>query len=70
MFINRIMIRHQLNTTKEKQMKKAKYILIWWDAYGDVCGASTPMEKEEADIALAAMHPSQEARLMVVYSND
>lgn len=50
-------------------MEKTKYILISWDSYGDVCSASIPMEKEEADIALAQIDSSQEARLMVVYSN-
>ncbi len=46
--------------------RKTAFVMVWWNAYGNAC-QSDPMDKEAADIALASMHPSQEARLMLVY---
>lgn len=48
--------------------RTAAYVLIWWNAYGQP-QQSAPMDKATAAAALAAMHPTQDARLSLVYIN-
>ena len=42
------------------------YKIVWWDSYG-IARESALMDKATAEIALANMHPSQDAQIMFVW---
>lgn len=50
-------------------MKKAKYCVKWWDAYGNP-HISSPMSKQAANVFAASMNAEQEAIVFLIYTNN
>ena len=50
-------------------MKKTKYCVKWWDAYGKP-HISSPMDEQAANVFAASMNAEQEATVFLIYTNE